>query len=114
MKNIKIESDIVGNKDRPRVSVSKSNKYIYAQLIDDQSQKTIVSGNDRDVKVPNSKRKDVGGGTKVLRAFALGVELAKKAKKKKISSVVFDRGKYKYHGRVEALAEGLREGGIKL
>jgi large subunit ribosomal protein L18 len=115
MKNIKIKSDIVGTKGRPRVSVYKSNKYTFVQLIDDQNQKTLLSGSDKGIKVSKEAvDKDVVGGKKVSKAFALGVKLAKKAKRKKITEVVFDRGEYRYHGRVKALADGLRKGGLKL
>lgn len=114
MKAIKLKSKIIGSKDRPRVSVSKSNKYIYAQIIDDENQKTLISGNDKKIKKPKKLTKDNGSiSTKVQKAHDLGIELAKKAKTKKITAVVFDRGNYRYHGRVKALAEGLREGGLK-
>lgn len=90
--------------DRPRLSVFRSNNYLYAQIIDDKAQKTIVGISE---KVLSAK-----GGTRVDRAKALGVEIAKLAKEKKIQTVVFDKGAYAYHGRVKALAEGAREGGL--
>lgn len=114
MKNIKVKSKIVGSKSRPRVSVNKSNKYIYAQIIDDENQKTLVSGNDKAIKLKKGKKeKDGQVGKKVKKAHTLGVMLAEKAKKKKIKTVVFDRGRFRYHGRVKALADGLREGGLE-
>ncbi|MBN1168732.1 50S ribosomal protein L18 [Candidatus Woesebacteria bacterium] len=115
MKNMYKKSSIYGTMSRPRVSISKSNKYLSAQLIDDERARTIISGSDKDVKISkNDKSKEIGDGNKVIRAYNLGIDLAKKAKSKKITSVVFDRGRYRYHGRVRALAEGLRKGGIKL
>lgn len=107
-----MKSYITGTKDRPRVSISRSNKYIFVQLIDDEKQKTLISGSDKDIKA--SKKGENLSVAKVMKAFNLGVEIAEKAKKKKISSAVFDRGVYRYHGRVKALAEGLREGGLKV
>jgi large subunit ribosomal protein L18 len=115
MKSKKVKFKTLGTKDRPRVSVTRSNKYLFAQLVDDENQKTLISGSDRGIKLAKSTKKDgIGSGTKVLKAFALGEEIAKNAKKKKISTVVFDRGSYRYHGRVKALAEGLRGGGLKV
>lgn len=109
------KTKIMGTKSRPRVRITRSNKHIFVQFIDDQSQNTLLSGNDKNVKLTKeSEGKEGILGTKVLRAFALGEELAKKAKGKKITTAVFDRGKYRYHGRVKALAEGLRKGGIKI
>lgn len=113
MRKTKGRSKIFGRKIRPRVSVNKSNKYIYAQIIDDESKKTLLSGSDKSIKISKKDDKDTRG-IKVKKAFSLGVELAKKANKKKITAVVFDRGRYRYHGRVKALAEGLREGGLKV
>ena len=95
-----------GNSDRPRVSVKRSNRHIYAQIIDDEAMKTIVSFSD--LKIENKKAKPIEIAEKV------GNELGKLAKKKKISKVVFDRSGYKYHGRVKALAEGLRRSGLIL
>ncbi|HVZ58226.1 MAG TPA: 50S ribosomal protein L18 [Patescibacteria group bacterium] len=87
---------------RPRLSVYRSNNYIYAQIIDDRAQKTIVG-------VHEAKDQS---GTKTERARALGQQLAKLATEKKVKEVVFDKGSYAYHGRVKALAEGAREGGL--
>lgn len=86
----------------PRLSVHRSNKHIYAQIIDDNSQKTVVSVTEQE----NLK------GTKIERARSVGQELAKEALAKKIKAVAFDKGSYAYHGRVKALAEGAREGGL--
>ena len=100
----KIRTKISGTKEMPRLSVFRSNKYIYAQIVDDQKGKTLVAANEKETK---------NEGNKTLKANALGKALAKKAKEKKINKVVFDRGSYRYHGRVKAFAEGAREGGLK-
>lgn len=89
---------------RPRLSVFRSNKYIFAQLIDDVKSETIVGLSEKAVK---SK------GTKSEKAKELGLLLAAKAKAKKITKIVFDRGSYAYHGRIKSIAEGLREGGME-
>lgn len=83
---------------RPRLSVFRSNKYIYAQIIDDERGITLVEANSKSLKIEKAKE--------------VGKLLAKKAIKKGIKTVWFDRGKYKYHGKVKALAEGAREGGL--
>jgi large subunit ribosomal protein L18 len=87
----------------PRLSVHRSNNYVYAQIIDDKDQKTLIG-------VAEAKEQK---GTKSERARVLGQELAKQALAKKIKKVVFDKGSYSYHGRVKALAEGAREGGLE-
>lgn len=98
----KIRATIEGTKDRPRLSIFRSNKYIYAQLIDDNSGKTLASGSSKGVK----------GKTMKDKAEAVGEALAKIAKEQKIEKVVFDRGGYVFTGRVKALAEGARRGGL--
>lgn len=90
----------------PRVSVFRSNRYIYAQLIDDAAGKTLVSVNSRDLKDKKLKKTDA--------AKAVGLLAGEAAKKLGIKSAVFHRGSYRYHGRVKAVAEGLREAGIKI
>jgi large subunit ribosomal protein L18 len=90
--------------DRPRLSVFRSNKHIYAQIIDDKTGKTLLSASEAAVK-------DVKG-TKVQKAKTLGALLGKMALEKKIKEVVFDKGSYSYHGRIKAVAEGAREGGL--
>lgn len=101
-RQIRTRNKIKGT-DRIRVSVYRSNKYISAQLIDDSKRITVLGVSEKDLK---SK------GTKSEKAKALGLLLAEKAKAKKISKIVFDRGSYAYHGRVKNVAEGLREGGL--
>ncbi len=88
----------------PRLSVFRSNKYMYAQIIDDKKNKTIVGIGDKVIS---------GKMTKSQRARKLGVEIAKRALEKKIKKIVFDRGSYVYHGRVKEIADGAREGGLK-
>jgi large subunit ribosomal protein L18 len=103
----RIRRVLKGTAERPRLSVYRSNKQIYAQLIDDISGVTLAAA--------SSAAKDVEGlkGNKVEIAKAVGKAIAEKGKQSGISSVVFDRGGYLYHGRVKSLAEGAREGGLQ-
>ena len=87
----------------PRLTVFRSNRYIYAQIIDDQKRGTLLSVSEKETKMT---------GTKTERAKMVGQILAERAQAQKIKRVIFDRGSYKYHGRVKALAEGAREGGL--
>lgn len=103
----RIRLTLKGNNLKPRLSVFRSNKHIYAQIIDDQKSTTLVSASDFGF----TKSKETAG--KIENATKVGVDLAQKAKAKKISSIVFDRGGFKFHGRVKALAEGARKGGLK-
>lgn len=96
---------IMGTKDRPRVSVFRSLQHIYVQIIDDDKGKTLVAVSNTDLK---SKAKI----NKLDEARAVGKLAAERALEKKIKQVVFDRRGYKYHGRVRALAEGMRENGV--
>ncbi|NMC51460.1 50S ribosomal protein L18 [Candidatus Kuenenbacteria bacterium] len=100
----RIRAKIFGTPKIPRLSVSRSLKYIFLQLIDDQSGKTLVS--------VHSKNMDIKG-TKTEIATSAGRELASKAKKAGINQCVFDRSGRKYHGRVKAVAEGARENGLQ-
>lgn len=101
----RIRKKINGTKERPRLTVYRSNGEIYAQIIDDAQGHTLVS-------VSSRKMKELKG-TKVERSKETGKSLAQMAKDKGISSVVFDRGGYLYHGRVKSFAEGAREGGLQ-
>jgi large subunit ribosomal protein L18 len=101
-RKIRIRSKICGTKVRPRLSVFRSNKDIYGQLIDDKKGETLVTASGRDLV-----------GNKTEKARLVGRLLAQKALKKGVKRVVFDRGSYRYHGRVKALAEGAREKGLK-
>ena len=99
----KIRSRVSGTGERPRLCVFRSNRYMYAQLIDDVRGVTLCSASDISL---NDKI------TKVERAKTVGKKLAEEAKKNKITTVVFDRGGFSYRGRVAALAEGAREAGL--
>jgi len=98
----RIRARVSGTIETPRLRVFRSNKYIYAQLIDDVNSKTILGTSD----VKETK------GNKVDRAKKVGAEIGKLATEKKITKAVFDRAGYKYHGRVKALADGARESGL--
>jgi len=100
----RIRLKIRGTKERPRLSVFRSNLYIYAQLINDEKGETLLSISDKDMKEKQ---------TRIDKAKKTGIALAKKALDKKISSVVFDKGGYSFHGIVKAFADGAREGGLK-
>ena len=111
----RVRSKVSGSQNRPRVSVYRSNKHIYAQVIDDDKGKTVVSASDLELK---SAKKTIEGksstsSVKTNQAQSVGEILAKKALMKKVNKVVFDRSGYKYHGRVKALAEGARKGGLQ-
>jgi large subunit ribosomal protein L18 len=95
--------------DKPRFSIYRSNQNLYVQIIDDAKGKTLASGTLKEVK--SEKKKVVGA--RIERAFALGKLMAEKAKKAGVNKIVFDRGQYAYHGRIKALADGAREGGLK-
>ncbi|MEX0288926.1 MAG: 50S ribosomal protein L18 [Flavobacteriaceae bacterium] len=96
-----------GTAERPRLSVFRSNKEIYAQLIDDNNGVTLVAASSRDKELSKAK------GTKTEIAAEVGKAIAEKAKKAGIETVAFDRGGNLYHGRVKSLAEGAREAGLK-
>ena len=106
-----IRKRIEGNTERPRLAVFRSARHIYAQVIDDLAQKTLVSTSDVLPKKNGGGEK--ASGKKKDRAKAVGAAIAKKCLEKGIDKVVFDRAGYKYHGRVSALAEGAREAGLK-
>ena len=116
----RVRAKIKGTAKVPRLCVFRSNKHIYAQLIDDEKGKTLISASDLDIgkskiKNPKSKvpkdKKPLSGKEAI--AYRVGQILAQKALEKKFEKVVFDRGGYKYHGRVKAIAEGARENGLK-
>ena len=97
---------INGSAERPRLSVFRSAKFIYAQVIDDTTGRTLAAASSREA--------ELGSGTPVDSARAVGRAIAERAKAAGVSSVVLDRGGYQYHGRVRSLAEGAREGGLNL
>ncbi len=102
----RVRSKISGTPEMPRLNVFRSEANIYAQVIDDVSGQTLVSASSLDKAIE-------GYGGNVAAAKAVGQLVAERAKAKGIETVVFDRGGYLYHGRVQALAEGAREGGLK-
>ncbi|MEG9328622.1 LSU ribosomal protein L18P [Salinimicrobium catena] len=103
----RIRKDIVGTGARPRLSVFRSNKEIYAQIVNDEDGTTIVAASSRDKDVASSE------GNKREQAALVGKAIAEKALKAGIDTISFDRSGYLYHGRVKSLAEGAREGGLK-
>lgn len=114
----RVRAVIKGTKERPRLSVFRSNAHIYAQLIDDVKGITLLATNDVSVSkkrdlVKNGQEMKKAKDKKITIAFKVGETIAKKALEKGISLVVFDRNGYKYHGRVKALAEGARNAGLK-
>lgn len=102
-RHARIRTEIVGTEARPRLSVFRSNKFIYAQVINDATGTTLAAASDAGLEK----------GTKVEKAKAVGKLVAEAAKKAKITKVVFDRGGFLYKGRVQALADGAREGGLE-
>lgn len=100
---VRTRSKVQGNAQRPRLSVYRSNSHMFAQLIDDQKQVTLFGLSDKVLGKAQGKTNQ---------AKLLGIEVAKRAKEMKIKAVVFDKGSYAYHGRVKAVAEGAREGGL--
>ena len=106
----RVRAKINSTPERPRLSVFRSLNSIYAQIINDETGKTIISAK-RNEKDDLKKNKEMSG--KTLEAYNVGLIVAEKAKEKGIKEVIFDRGSYAYHGRVKALAEGARKGGLK-
>ena len=104
MKKKKKLRKIMGSAERPRLSVYRSLNHLFAQVIDDHSGKTLVAASTLSLKKDGGNRNG---------AKALGLDLAKKAQSKGVKKIVFDRGEFLYHGRVKALAEALREGGLE-
>lgn len=105
----RVRKNLSGTAERPRLSVYRSLNEIYAQIIDDTTGKTLVSASTRDSEV----KAQLADKTKTEQAKIVGQVIGKRAKAKKIEEVVFDRGGYLYIGRVQALAEGARESGLK-
>lgn len=102
----RIRKTVVGSTERPRLSVFRSNKEIYAQIIDDDKHVTIASAT-------SLNNKSAAKGSKTEKAQVVGKEIAEKAEQAGVQSVIFDRNGYLYHGRVKSLAESAREGGLK-
>lgn len=103
-RHMRVRKHLAGTSERPRLSVFRSGKHIYAQIIDDTVGKTLATASDLKLKK---------SGTKKDLSFEVGKTLAAEATKKGIAAVVFDRGGFLYHGRVERLAAGAREGGLE-
>ncbi len=104
-RHIRVRKHLAGTTARPRLAVYRSSQHIYAQIIDDAQGKTLVAESDMKLEKKGKTKMDI--------SFEIGKKLAEKALKKAIQEVVFDRGGYAYHGRVEKLASGAREGGLK-
>ena len=100
----RIRAKIAGTAQRPRLSVFRSSKHIYVQIIDDATGHTLASASSRETDL---------AGTGIARSTAIGKQIAERAKAAGIDGVVFDRGGYRYHGNVKAIADGAREGGLQ-
>jgi large subunit ribosomal protein L18 len=105
----RVRRAIIARGDRPRLSVFRSSKQIYAQVIDDERGLTLAAAS----SLEKAMRERLKTGATVEAAHIVGKEIAERAKKAGVLTVVFDRGGYMYHGRVKALAEGAREGGLE-
>jgi large subunit ribosomal protein L18 len=101
----RIRGKVHGTTERPRLSVFRSSKYIYAQVVDDARGHTLAQA--------NSREDGLDGASRIERSKAVGKRLAERAQGAGVNAVVFDRGGYRYHGNVRALAEGAREGGLQ-
>ena len=107
-RHFRVRKTIEGTAERPRLVVFRSLKHIYARLVNDDAGATLLGVSDTSEGIAS------GGKGKIVRAKAVGALLAEKAKAAGVTKVVFDRGGYRYHGRVQAVAEGAREGGLEL
>jgi large subunit ribosomal protein L18 len=107
--HLRMRKRVVGTPDRPRLCVHRSSRHIRAQVIDDIAGRTLVSASSLDKEV----RAAIRGGGNIAASKVVGKAIAERAKAKGIGQVVFDRGGYQYHGRVQALAESAREAGLK-
>ncbi len=106
-RKLRVKKKVFGTSERPRLSVFRSNKYLYGQVINDEKRVTLASVSTGIKELEKSK-------TKSEAAFEAGKLLAKAAKEHKVTKLVFDRNGYRYHGRIKSFADGLREGGIDL
>ena len=116
-RHLRVRAKVSGTANKPRLCVFRSNQHIYATLINDEKNSTILVASDKEIKKPKAEKinseKEGKLLAKVASAYEVGQLIAQKALKNKIDRVVFDRGGYKYHGRVKALADGARKGGLK-
>jgi large subunit ribosomal protein L18 len=123
-RHVRVRRKIAGTAERPRLAVYRSNRHIYAQLVDDDAARTLIAASDRDVRAGGAEKAGgakkaggagkAGGQGKTQPAKAVGELLAERAKAAGIDRVVFDRGGRLFHGRVAALAEGAREKGLQI
>lgn len=104
-RKVRVRHTVKGTNLRPRLHVFRSNRFVYAQIIDDEAGKTLVAASEKEIAEVK--------GTKITRAGEIGKLIATKAKKKKINKVCFDRGANKYHGRVKAVATSARAAGLE-
>jgi large subunit ribosomal protein L18 len=107
-RHLRVRKRVIGSPSRPRLVVNRSAKHMFAQIVDDSAGRTLAAASTLDAQIRG------GEGDKTAKARRVGELLAQRAKDAGISSVVFDRGGYRYHGRVAALADGAREGGLQL
>jgi large subunit ribosomal protein L18 len=107
-RHLRVRKRVAGTNERPRLSIFRSNIHIYAQVIDDAASRTLAAASTKDAELASSLK----GKTKTERAKAVGQLIAERAKAAGIEKVVFDRGGFKYHGRVQALADAAREAGL--
>lgn len=107
-RNRRTRSKIFGTSEKPRLSVFRSNRYIYVQLIDDENRKTLLSASTQELKISDKKLK------KIEQAEEIGKLVGQKALEKGIKKAVFNRREYKYHGRIKAVAEGARKAGLSI
>ena len=105
----RVRTRVTGTPERPRLCVYRSLGHIYTQIIDDRTGRTIVSASSMDKET----KKNLKGGGNIASAKAVGKSIAERAKAVGVSKIVFDRGGYKYHGRVKALADAAREAGLQ-
>ena len=113
IRHLRVRKKISGTTESPRLSIFRSNKFIYAQIINDLENKTLVSCSSKDSEVLKDKTENkLKLSSKNFDAYKVGLIISNKCKKSGIKKVVFDRGGYKYHGRVRSLAEGARENGL--
>jgi large subunit ribosomal protein L18 len=106
---VRIRQRIAGTSERPRLCVHRSSRHIRAQVVDDQTGRTIASASSLDTDV----KKTLKGGGNIVASKVVGKAIAERARAKGVEKVVFDRGGYQYHGRVQALAEAAREAGLQ-
>ncbi|HEU5102093.1 MAG TPA: 50S ribosomal protein L18 [Roseiflexaceae bacterium] len=107
-RHLRVRKRVAGSAERPRLSIFRSNIHIYAQVIDDASGRTVVAASSQDASLATA----ITGKPKLERAKAVGKLIAERAKAAGIDRVVFDRGGFKYHGRIQALADAAREAGL--